>query len=138
MNSKIISKENQLNQVKSKIDFKKLKSDYFLIKIFDIIKKNKTLKIMKYNKKLQNRLNLNISDYKEYSELYSSIEVEINLDGNEHNENDKFINISDEEKEYYHIYFDNSNKEVKRNYLEEKEKINKIKIIIEYQVKSFK
>ena len=49
-----------------------------------------------------------------------------------------FINISDEEKEYYHIYFDNSIEEIKRNYLEENEKVKMIKIIINYPVKSFK
>ena len=106
-----------------------------MIKIFDIIKQNKSLNIVKYNKKLQKRLNLNINDYKEYSELYSSIEIELKLVDNKY---DKFINILDEEKEYYHIYFDNSNEEIKRNYLKEKEKVNKIKIIIDYQVKSFK
>ena len=62
---------------------------------------------------MQKRVNLNISDYKKYSQLYSSIEIEIKLDDNEHNENDKFINISDKEKEYYHIYIDNSNEEIK-------------------------
>ena len=68
MDSNIISKENQLNQVKSKINFNKLKSDYFLIKIFDIMKKNKKLKIMKYNKNLQKRLNLSINNYlKQYN-----------------------------------------------------------------------
>ena len=93
---------------------------------------------MKYNKKLQNKLNLSINDYKKYAKLYSSIEIELNLDNHEHNEKNKFINIADKEKEYYHIYFDNSNIEIKRNYSEEKEKINTIKIIIDYQVQSFK
>ena len=114
MNSEIISKKEKLKQFKSKDNFKKLKSDYFLIKIFDIIKQNKSLNIVKYNKKLQKRLNININDYKKYSELYSSIEIELKLVDNKY---DKFINISDEEKEYYHIYFDNSNEEIKRNYL---------------------
>ena len=138
MNSEIISKEEKLKQIKSKIDFKNIKSDYFFIKIFDIKKKIKTLKIMKYNKELQKRSNISINDYKEYSQLYSSIEIELKLDDNKHSGQNKFINISEEEKEYYHIYFDNSNEEIKRNYLKEKEKVNTIKIIINYQVKSFK
>ena len=123
---------------KYKGDFKNLKSDYFLIKIFALIKQNKSLKIVKCNKEFQKRLNLSISDYKEYSQLYSSIEIELKIYDNEYNEESKFINIPDEEKEYYHIYFDNSNEEIKRNYLKEKEKVNTIKIIINYQVKSFK
>ena len=86
---------------------------------------------MKYNKKLQKRLNISINEYKEYSE----IEIELKLADGKYGE---YINIPDEEKEYYHIYFDNSNKEVIRNYLEKNEKVKKIKIIIDYQVKSFK
>ena len=41
------------------------------------------------------------------------IERELKLVNNKYYNN--FINISDEEKEYYHIYFDNSNEEIKRN-----------------------
>ena len=135
MNSGIISKKEKLKQLKSKVDFKELKSDYFLIKIFDIIKQNKLLNIVKYNKKLQKKLNLNINDYKKYVELYSSIEIELKFVDNKYG---KFINISNEEKEYCHIYFGNSNEEIKRNYLKEKERVNMIKIIIDYQIKSFK
>ena len=138
MNSEIISKDEQLSQIKCKVDFKNLKSDYFLIKLFDIMKKNKLLKIMKYNKKLQNRFNLSINDYKEYSQLYSSIEIELKFDDNEHDKYYKIINIPEKEKEYFHIYFENSNEEIKRNYLKEEEKGNKIIIIIDYQVRSFK
>ena len=51
---------------------------------------------------------------------------------------DKFININKENEKYYHIYFDNNKEEIKRNYLNENEQIKLIKIIIDYQVKSFK
>ena len=47
MNSINISKNVQLKESKY---FGNLKSDFFLIKIIDIIKKNKSLEIMKYNK----------------------------------------------------------------------------------------
>ena len=39
--------------------------------------KKKSLQIFQYNKKLQNRLNLDINDYKEYSETFTPIEIEI-------------------------------------------------------------
>ena len=32
--------------------------------MFDLIKQNKALKIIKYNKKIQKRLNINIKNYK--------------------------------------------------------------------------
>ena len=102
MNSRNISNKEQLKE--SKV-FENLTSDYFLTKIIDFIKKNKSLEIIKYNKQLQKRLNININDYKEYSEFYSPIEIELKLVDNRYG---KFINISDEVKEYYHIYFDNS------------------------------
>ena len=47
MNYRIISKDEKLNQIKCKVDFENLKSDYFLLKIFDIMLKSKILKIMK-------------------------------------------------------------------------------------------
>ena len=124
MNSGIISNEEQ---IKSKLYLKNLKSDYFLIKIFDIINTNKLLEIMKYNKEIQKRVNLSINDYIKYSQLYSSIEIELKLDKNK---SGKFINISDDLEEYYHIYFDDSNEEIKRMHLNEKENVNIIKIII--------
>ena len=37
--------------------------------------KKKSLEIAKYSKKLQNKLNLSIKDYKEYSEIYTPIEI---------------------------------------------------------------
>ena len=100
------------------------------------MEKNKSLEIMKYNKSLQKRFNLNINDYKEYYQLYySPIEIELKILENIY---DEFINIPLEDTEYYHIYFDNSNEEIKRNFLEENEKVQKIKIIINYHVKLLK
>ena len=123
MNSRNIS----MNEPKKEFD--NIKSDFIFKKIISFIKRNKSLNIMKYNKKLQKRLNINIIDYKEYSE----IEIELKLADDKYGD---FINIPEEEKEYYHIYFDNSNKEIKKNYLVENEKLKMIKIIIDYQVKS--
>ena len=61
---------------------------------------------MQYNKKLQKRLNININDYRECSK----IEIELKLVDQEY---DKFINIPKKDKEYYHIYFDNSENKLK-------------------------
>ena len=84
---------------------------------------------------LQKRMNLNINDYERYSALYSSIEIELKPVNNEYG---KFINIPESEKEYYHIYFNDKKQEIKRNYFNKEDKINKIKIKIDYQAKSFK
>ena len=75
MESTNIPKDKQ--GIKSKDELKNLKSDYFLQKIFDHLQTKKSLEIFKYNKKLQKRLNININNYKEYSEIYSSIYVKM-------------------------------------------------------------
>ena len=59
MNSENISKNEKL---KSQVDFKNLKSNNILQKIFKNMKTYKKLEIMKYNKQLQKRLNLTIND----------------------------------------------------------------------------
>ena len=115
--------------------FGNLKSDFIFKKICNIMKKNKLLKIMKRNKILQKRLNLGINDYKDFSQLYTPIEIELKPADNKYGE---FIKINDKQKDYYHIYFNNSKEEIKRNYLNQNEKVQIIKIIIDYQVKSFR
>ena len=127
MNSRNISKNEH------KKEFENLKSDFIFKKIISFMKINKSLSIMKYNKKLQKRLNISINDYKEYSEVEIELKLAYGKSGKF-----KFINIPKEDKEYYHIYFDNSNEEIKRRYVEFYEKVQIIKIIIDYQVKSFK
>ena len=83
---------------------------------------------------MQKRLSLDINDYIEYSQSYSSIKIELKFFDNKYA---KFINISEKYKEYYHIYFDDSKEEIKRFNLNQNDKVNKIKIRIDYQVKSF-
>ena len=91
--------------------FKKIKSDYFLRKLFYNLLKKKSLDIIKYNNNIKERMNISIKDYKEYSEIYSSIEIEIKPVKNEYG---YFININKENEIYYHIYFNNNKKEIKR------------------------
>ena len=112
-----------------------IKSVYTIKIIFEHIKKNKFLSIIKYNKKMQNRLKLTINDYKEYSQLYSPIEIELKLVKNTYS-NEAFINIRDDNKKYFHIFFNDSNKEANLSSLNH-EKIEKVKIIIDHQIISF-
>ena len=105
----LVSKEKvEINQIKSKNKYEKLKSDYFLQKLFNNLKTKKLLNIVKYNKKIKKRINIKINDYKEYSEKYSSIEIEIKPVNNKYGQ---FINFKDEDKKYYHIYFNNHEEE---------------------------
>ena len=117
--------------------FKNLKSDYFLRKLFYNLLKKKSLDIIKYNNNIKERMNISIKDYKEYSEIYSSIEIEIKPVNDKYGEYGEFININKENEKYYHIYFNDNKEEIKRNYLNENDNVSKFKIIIDYQVKSF-
>ena len=132
MESTNISKDRI--DMKPKNELNNIKTDYFLPKIFDYLQRKKLLEIFKYNKRIQKILNININNYKEYSEIYSSIEIELipikNSSG-------KFINIPENEKEYFHIYFNESKDEIKCGVLVDNNKVSKIKIIINYQVKTF-
>ena len=50
----------------------------------------------------------------------------------------EFIRINEEDKEHYHIYFnDNKENEIKSNSINENDNVSKIDIIIDYPVKSF-
>ena len=118
---------------KAKPNLGDIKADFFLQKLFDALSKLKCLKLIKYNKSIQNRLNKGIKDFIEYTEIYSPIEIEIVPAKNKY---DKFIEIPYKEKSNFHIFFDNNKNEIKRNYLKENESIDKIKIIIDYKVKS--
>ena len=80
---------------------------------------------------MQRRLGVDINQYK----MFAIIEIELIPTKNKYG---KFININNQEEEqYFHIYFNDSNEEINRNYLLENEKIDKIKIIIDFKVTSF-
>ena len=127
--------KRKVNQKNSKDILKKLKCNYFLEKLFKNLYKKKTLDILKYNKNIKNRININDNDYREWCENFSSIEIKIKPVNNVFG---KFINFENEDEKYYHIYFNNNEEEIKRNYIKEDEQIEIIKIIINYQIKSFK
>ena len=126
MNSsnKLIKEKTELNKIESKDIFKSLKNDFFLQKLFNNLLKKKCLDIIKYNKNIKDRMNITIKDYKEYSEIYSSIEIEIKPAKDKYG---PFININEENGIYYHIYFNNNKEEIKGNFLYQNEKIEKIK-----------
>ena len=126
---------NQKSEIKIKCNLDNIKTDYLLQKVMNNLTKKETLEIVKYNKKIKERLNININDYKEYCEKYSSIEIELIPFKNKCG---YFINIKEGDELYYHIYFNNNKEEeIKRYKLEENDAVDKINIIIDYQIVSF-
>ena len=107
-----VSKENNKENESAKPNpiTENIKSDYFLRKLYDNMTKKKKLEIVKYNKNVQNRLNLGFKDYKEYSETFTPIEIEIIPAKGKYG---RFINIDKNDKLYYHIYFNDNKEEIK-------------------------
>ena len=126
-----------LNKGKLRGKIENIKSKYILQKIFNNIIKVKTIKIVKYNKNIQNQLNINIDDYEKYwRENSELVEIEIIPAKNKYG---KFINIYDKNKyKYCHIFFNNNyKKQIKRNFLKKDENVAKINIIFDKQKNNF-
>ena len=89
-----VSKENNKENESAKPNpiLENINSKYILSKIYDNMTKKKKLENVKYNKKVQNRLDLGIKDYKEYSETFTPIEIEIIPIKDKYG---KFININE-------------------------------------------
>ena len=59
------------------------------------------MSLIKYNKNIQNKLNISLNDYREYNQIeIEIIPIKNNISWN-------IINFKEENKEHYHIYFDN-------------------------------
>ena len=111
---------------------KNVKSHYIILKFFEYLSERKYLETIRYNKSIQKRINININHYKAYSETKTSIELDIIPKKGKYG---KFININEEDKKYFHIYF--KKKEIENTSLYKNNNVSKISIIIDYQIKSF-
>ena len=80
----VIGKQSKSDSIKSK---------YILKQILENLQKKKLLQIIKYNKTIQNRLNINISDYIKICENFTKIEIELLINRNICGQ---FINISND------------------------------------------
>ena len=68
-------------------------------------------------------MNININNYKDFSEKFSSIELEIIPIQNEYG---PFINIKEEDKKYFHIYFNDNKEEIKKTELNKEDNYQKL------------
>ena len=116
------------NNFHNKCNIMNIKSNYILMRIFYNLKRNILLKLIKYNRKIQKRLNKDKDDYKNYSQ----IEIEIICKNN----SIKIFNGKEDYKPFYHIILDD-NKNENANVDNSKEDTDK-KIIIklDYEIKS--
>ena len=130
-----VEEQRQSKLIVSNNKLKKLKCDYFIQKFFEYMSERKLLETIRYNKNIQKRININIYNYKAYFETKTSIELDIMPMKDKCG---KFINIMEEDKKYFHIFFnDNRKKEIENTSLNIDNNVYKISIIIDFQIKSF-
>ena len=107
-----------------------LKSNLILSKIIECLQEKTFLELIRYSKKWQKNTKKSIENYKSYND------IEIELIPNEKlYEGDLFINYIDERR-FFHIYFNNSDEEIRENYITRKEKISKIKVVLDSKITS--
>ena len=124
------SKKRKSNEIKTNGNLDNVKSKFILTKIIAHIPEKKFMKIIQYNKNLQHRLNIDNTDYKKACQ----VELEIKPLPNHYG---KFISVIKGEESNYHIFFNNKKKEKKRNFLKENENVIKIKVLLDYKIKTF-
>ena len=114
-----------------------IKSKYILQVIFANLREKKLLKLIKYNKNIQSKLNRDINDYIKYYEYNKKIIIEIITISK--NYKNYFIKYKEEDERYFHIYFNDEKEEILlcKNYFDYDKNVTKIKIIIDEQITSF-
>ena len=122
--SKKLNPKNYIGNIKSK---------YIIGKVMDLLSEKKSLEIIKINRTLQKKLDMNITNYKNYFEKIRVVEIELTIKRTMY----KFINIPEEDKQYYHIYINNIEIPVNEIYISIK-KNEQIKIKIDDPVTSLK
>ena len=109
-NNKLINNK-ELSKKKDNIaNFRKIRNKYILQQIFEHLNQKKFLKVIKHNKNIQNKLDINQNHYK----TYCDIEIEI-IPTEDYHTKEPFINFNNKEEEsYYHIYYNDRKEETKR------------------------
>ena len=111
-----------------------IRSKYILKQIFSKVKTNILLNVIKYKKNLQKLLDIDINYYKDYTQIEIEIIPRKNIGTNYRL---AIYNISKKKQKYCHTYFNNANKEIKRDYFTHNDIIDKINIIFDGPIYSF-
>ena len=112
-----------------------IESISLLKETFEFVSEEKYLKMFKYSKEFQKKLNLTKEDYDGYAPIV--LEIIPVEDINEKEGITKFINQFID-KSLCYIYFNDSKEKIDRNFLKTGEKISKIIVRIKRKVKSLK
>ena len=122
------------NDSKKIVSILDVKNKHILNIIFKNLQVKNLLQLIRYNKILQKKFQKDINDYKEYLKMEILLELKP-LNCISYSEHIRFIHPSN--ISYFHIYFNDNKEEAGRNYLIQGDNVTKIKIIIDYENKSF-
>ena len=111
---------------------KKIRSNFIIQKIFYHINQKSYLHLIKFNYRLQRRLNKSIEDYK----IYNQIEIELILNNRLKLKN-IFVNVEENNKNFIHIYI-NKDTLSDKNFFTKFETIKNIKIVLDMEITSLK
>ena len=115
-----------------------IKSNYVLREIFTKCKERVYLKLVLHNKRLQKRLNLSIIDAL-FSFNTMKIEIiPVSVADDPFLVRFPFINIKDEDRAHYHIFFNDSKKPIKKEYFRKDDNVTKITVFIDKKIKTLK
>ena len=118
------------NNKNNKFLYENINCKYILELILNNLRKNIFLNLIKYNKKIQSKLEITLKDYKRYAK----IEIEAIPAKGKHG---IFINIPiGEDETNFHIYFNDNKNKVTNRCFYPIDNVKKIKIVITHQVKS--
>ena len=135
-----LDKEDEANDTKknnNSCDYKQIRSYYILEIILGLLNKGRILDLMKYNKNLKNKYNeSDIFTKEDYLKYCSPIKIKIIP--HKKSKEGKFINISEKDKKYFHIFFNGINKEINNIYLNNNHNVNSIIVFIDKEISSFK
>ena len=130
------SSKEEMNTVKKLTLLDGIRSKFILNKVIKHLSREKLLKLIKYNKQIQKKLNIDLEDYKSFNQ--TEIELKFDLNISYYSKiGIRFVNYTGN-KSNYHIYFNDNKEEAKSNYMEETENISKVRIVIDRYIKSFK
>ena len=108
-----------------------IKSKFVMKKITKKINHKRFLQLLKYNKKIQKKIYISIQDYRKYNQ------IEFELHPN--NKVGKiFLNTINADRLYIHIYINDDIREKFGSIIEHNDTIQKIKIVIDIEIKSLR
>ena len=127
-------KVGSLDDPHNKCLLDKIKSDHILKEIFGNIRKGTLYKTIRYNKRLQNKLNITKKDYKDFGKII----IELYTNGCPSTDRPIFIYNNCLNLNYYHFYFneDKNEQKEKKIYYDINRNVKKIRIELDYEVKS--